>query len=99
MGSTATFDGCSDDSPGGLKGVTRLKGLFRGPRGGGRGGAQKVLRVMGGFKGILSGHQVGLMGLLLIHKAYRTVYKSSRFLAWTCWSTGGRTRGPRGPKK
>ena len=32
--------------------MTRLKGLFRGPRGGGRGGAQKVLRVMAGFKGI-----------------------------------------------
>ena len=45
------------------------------------------------------GHRVGLMSLLMIHKAYMPVYSDPYFSCGTDEPTEGSTRGPRGPKK
>ena len=69
------------------------------------GGCQGVPGGQEGIQGIPWGHRVGLMSLLMIHKAYMPVYSDPDF---SCGRTGrtdgtgpteGSTRGPRGPKK
>ena len=68
------------------------------------GGCQGVPGGQEGIQGIPWGHRVGLMSLLMIHKAYMPVYSDPDF---SCTrdgtgrdgSTEGSTRGPRGPKK
>ena len=67
------------------------------------GGCQGVPGGQEGIQGIPWGHRVGLMSLLMIHKAYMPVYKWSRFFLrdgrdGTNEPTEGSTRGPRGPK-
>ena len=62
-----TFDGSQGD----LKSPMRPRELFRGSRGSrGRGGAGVPRGSRGDVYGIPSGHRVGLMRLLMIHKAF-----------------------------
>ena len=56
----------------------------------------------GGWEGIPWRYRVGLMSLLMIHKAYMPVYSDPDFSCGTDGTDGpteGSTRGPRGPKK
>ena len=52
----------------------RPRDLFMGLRGS-IGGLQGVQGGQEGIQGIPGGHRVGLMSLLMIHKAYMPVYK------------------------
>ena len=65
------------------------------------GGCQGVPGGQEGIQGIPWGHRVGLMSLLMIHKAYMPVYSDPDFSCGTDGTDGpteGSTRGPRGPK-
>ena len=53
----------------------RPRDLFTGLRGSMGGGGQGVPGGQEGIQGIPWGHRVGLMSLLMIHKAYMPVYK------------------------
>ena len=70
----------------------RPRDLFTGLRGSIGWGGQGVPGGQEGIQGILWGHRVGLMSLLMIHKAYMPVYSDPDF---SCGRTDERTDQPK----